>query len=412
MKKKFFLLLTFLLSFVMFIRIGEAMTFNENFDYVCKKNGYVTTKDNENGEIYCCPQNFNSQRWFTSNDIAQIGCYSPNKSEEECKAAGGEYTSLQGGYKTCFAKRQEPQLKLTVKSSINNDIFEKTCDISGNKCKVKIDFPNNDPSRNVIGYSKTSDCTNLDYSNAKVTVNILKDEVSTLYACYENIYAKCMYDDNIELYYGKDFVRLYRDNANLSYSSSIIVDIDLNILLKYHKSGEYCPNVLFKGDSFPVSFGVNSGILGKEKYAITKSNACRWYNSEKIGNCHKYEIIDKEIYVQSNRNDNQNEKDSNVKKCKDLFGEETLDFIKNIMNWIKIIVPILLLIYGTLDFTKAVFSGKEDDMKKNRDRFIKRVVSAILVFLVPIFVNILLSFANKAWNWINDDTCISYTDND
>ena len=70
------------------------------------------------------------------------------------------------------------------------------------------------------------------------------------------------------------------------------------------------------------------------------------------------------------------------------------------------IVPILLIVFGIIDFATAVFSSKEDDMKKRRETFIKRIVAAVLVFLAPILVNFLLNIANDAWNWINPDTCL------
>ena len=58
------------------------------------------------------------------------------------------------------------------------------------------------------------------------------------------------------------------------------------------------------------------------------------------------------------------------------------------------------------DVIKATFSKTEDDMKKAREKFIKRIIAAVLVFLVPIFVNLLLELANSVWGWINPETCI------
>ena len=76
------------------------------------------------------------------------------------------------------------------------------------------------------------------------------------------------------------------------------------------------------------------------------------------------------------------------------------------MKWIRIFVPILLIGLGVLDFAKATFAKSEDDMKKIREKFIKRIVAAVLVFLAPIFVNLLLELANSVWEWINPNTCI------
>ena len=87
-------------------------------------------------------------------------------------------------------------------------------------------------------------------------------------------------------------------------------------------------------------------------------------------------------------------------------AEDVVNFINQIMKWIRIFVPILLIGLGILDFTKATFSKSEDDMKKSREKFIKRIVAAVLVFLAPIFINLILELANSVWSWISPETCI------
>lgn len=75
---------------------------------------------------------------------------------------------------------------------------------------------------------------------------------------------------------------------------------------------------------------------------------------------------------------------SNIKNCKDLFGVSLINFLKgNIFRTIYILVPIILLVLTTLDFSKVVFSDSKDDNKKAFQRFGKRVVAAILVYLTP-----------------------------
>ena len=95
-----------------------------------------------------------------------------------------------------------------------------------------------------------------------------------------------------------------------------------------------------------------------------------------------------------------------VNNCEDLIGSEGRKLINTFMKWIRITVPILLIVLGIIDFATATFSSKEDDMKKKRETFIKRIIAAVLVFLAPIFVNLLLDVAKDVWNWINPDTCL------
>lgn len=106
----------------------------------------------------------------------------------------------------------------------------------------------------------------------------------------------------------------------------------------------------------------------------------------------------------------QEEPPSNINSCSDLFGPNLVEKINNVMNIIRIAVPVLLIIFGMVDFFKATFDNNEDEMKKDRERFIKRIIAAIIVFLVPIFVNLVLTLGNAVWSDINADTCISTTE--
>ena len=62
---------------------------------------------------------------------------------------------------------------------------------------------------------------------------------------------------------------------------------------------------------------------------------------------------------------------------------------------IKIIVPILLIIFGMLDLGKAVAASKEDEIKKGQQMFIKRVVAAVIVFFVIQIVQLLIGFVSN-----------------
>ena len=66
---------------------------------------------------------------------------------------------------------------------------------------------------------------------------------------------------------------------------------------------------------------------------------------------------------------------------------------------------VLLIVLGILDFTKAIFSSSEDEMKKAQSKFMKRVLAAVLVFLIPTLVNLLLKIANGIWSNIDPNSC-------
>lgn len=94
-----------------------------------------------------------------------------------------------------------------------------------------------------------------------------------------------------------------------------------------------------------------------------------------------------------------------ITSCEDLFGETIANWLKIIWNFVKIFVPIILFALGVLDFGQAIFAGKEDDMRKAQAKFIKRVIIAVLIFLIPSILQFLLNIAGGIWGNIGTDIC-------
>ena len=84
----------------------------------------------------------------------------------------------------------------------------------------------------------------------------------------------------------------------------------------------------------------------------------------------------------------------------DIASVQTL--VSTIILIIQIAIPVLLIVFGMLDLGKAVVASKEDEIKKGQQLFIKRLISAALVFLVVFVVKILLNIiapADKTTIW-------------
>ena len=80
---------------------------------------------------------------------------------------------------------------------------------------------------------------------------------------------------------------------------------------------------------------------------------------------------------------------SNTTLCGGLEVPDTIfNLTATIIKGIKIVVPVLLIIWGMLDFAKSVIAKKEDDIKAYRKAFIMRLISAVLVFLVIVIVQL------------------------
>ena len=65
--------------------------------------------------------------------------------------------------------------------------------------------------------------------------------------------------------------------------------------------------------------------------------------------------------------------------------------IHTIIVIIKIGVPVLLIIFGMIDFGKGVIAKNEDEIKSSRKIFTKRLISAILVFFVITIIQLIVN---------------------
>lgn len=75
-------------------------------------------------------------------------------------------------------------------------------------------------------------------------------------------------------------------------------------------------------------------------------------------------------------------------KCN--IGIAIVTMVYNVLKWAKYIVPALIIVLSILDFIKAMASQSDDEMKKAQGKFIKRLIIAILLFLLPLIINFLL----------------------
>ena len=58
---------------------------------------------------------------------------------------------------------------------------------------------------------------------------------------------------------------------------------------------------------------------------------------------------------------------------------------------IQVVVPILLILWGMLDFAKGVMGSDEDKIKEGQKKFIQRLIAAVIVFLVVVIVQLVIT---------------------
>jgi len=63
-----------------------------------------------------------------------------------------------------------------------------------------------------------------------------------------------------------------------------------------------------------------------------------------------------------------------------------LDIIITILDLVKFFVPIILIIFATIDIFKIIVSKKEDEVKKLRKDVLMKIVYCVIIYLIPVIV--------------------------
>lgn len=72
-------------------------------------------------------------------------------------------------------------------------------------------------------------------------------------------------------------------------------------------------------------------------------------------------------------------------------------FVGKIFSIFKILIPILIIGFGSFDFFKALIANKDDEIKKSARSLLFRVVSGIIIFFIPTIINLVFSLVDD-WN--------------
>lgn len=94
--------------------------------------------------------------------------------------------------------------------------------------------------------------------------------------------------------------------------------------------------------------------------------------------------------------------------CNAIFTEEAWKMLNDGINLVKMIVPIILIVLISLDVVTAVSASKEEDMTKSvlvNSR--NRIIAAILIFLIPTILQLILNLppVRTNLNLVDDPLC-------
>lgn len=94
--------------------------------------------------------------------------------------------------------------------------------------------------------------------------------------------------------------------------------------------------------------------------------------------------------------------------CNDLAP--FIRLVKNgIIPIIQIVIPILLIVLGMFDLGKAVVASKEDEIKAAQKLLIKRVIYAVLIFMIVLIIKTVFSIVVNSGTGVTENETTSWT---
>ena len=86
---------------------------------------------------------------------------------------------------------------------------------------------------------------------------------------------------------------------------------------------------------------------------------------------------------------------------------EVWKLVGKILFVVKIVIPLLVIIFGLIDIGKSVVAEKPEEIKKSFKSFLFRLGAAVAIFFIPYIVSFGLTLASGFQGEIEDDynTC-------
>lgn len=82
-----------------------------------------------------------------------------------------------------------------------------------------------------------------------------------------------------------------------------------------------------------------------------------------------------------------------AKSCEDAVSQPVATFFVDLFNMIKWIALALALVLGMLDFFKAITGSKDDELSKSAQKFGKRLIAVVVLFILPYILEWILDIS-------------------
>lgn len=227
--------------------------------------------------------------------------------------------------------------------------------------------------------------------SAPVTKNNDDDVIMETSSCTLKHYSS----DGGEPGYSYDLVlKMYSDGKKEAcFLPKITDDKTITTICDYYDANdEYGIDIFYNNKRFVIEHNQISNFFSQTPLQKTQNKfSCPSELSVNFGNT-------TDIYVfnasKNTQNTDSSSKDTPAEKC-EVLPEAIKKYIMQALKLIRWGGLVLMIVLGTLDFVKASASDDQDAIKKAGQNFIKRLIAVIILFLLPILVELILFIAGK-----------------
>ena len=219
--------------------------------------------------------------------------------------------------------------------------------------------------------------------------------------------------DNAGLYFS-NIGTVHTDAANILDGSDDKYTVYQNVLLRetVDKNAEKTTKKIQKCDEI-LKPCENNSDSNECKEAMTKAEAecsdivaliredCSSENMKYMSNSRKKECEEAEKIIEKFKENNYTFTiDLSPVTCQTLGT--LIDKLQTYFTIIKILTPVLIIGLSVVDFVQATASSDDDALKKAKDKFVKRLVIGVIIFLLPYLVNMILQLID---DYYQTSTC-------
>lgn len=94
--------------------------------------------------------------------------------------------------------------------------------------------------------------------------------------------------------------------------------------------------------------------------------------------------------------------DAGTRYCSDPNFIKPFKFLGKIFTILKILIPIIIIVFGVIDLSRAVIASKDDEIKKSIRGLAMRALAGVVIFFIPTLVNLIFVLIDD-WNKYSTD---------